>query len=83
MVFLPVVTYLVRSFHENMSAELKIDGLILEGEIGVSNGLITTRLHHGSYTFQLVLQLSCGDMHGANNARMMESLFCTIKMDGR
>ena len=30
---------LIQSFHENMSAELKVNGQILEGEISVSNGL--------------------------------------------
>ena len=37
--FPPKMISLIQSFHENMSAELKISGEILEGEISVSNGL--------------------------------------------
>ena len=35
----PVMIRLIRSFHEDMKAELKINGEALEGEIAVSNGL--------------------------------------------
>ena len=35
----PVVVRLVKSFHEDMSANLRIHGEALEGEIAVTNGL--------------------------------------------
>ncbi len=37
--FPPNMIHLIRSFHEGMSAELKVNGEILEGEIHVTNGL--------------------------------------------
>ena len=35
----PLMVSLIRSFHEDMSAELRINGQDVEGEIRVSNGL--------------------------------------------
>ena len=37
--FPPLMVSLIRSFHEDMSAELRINGKDVKGEIRVSNGL--------------------------------------------
>ena len=35
----PLLISLIRSFHEGMSAELKIDGEVIDGTISVTSGL--------------------------------------------